>query len=259
MINQFIKLVVICLKKTEILSAVSCRLVKLTHKHPDPVHPKHLVIIRTPWYLNYLKKSDRVLDIGCNNGQHTIKIARISYRVDALDYDRNALKLAKNEVQRCKLKHVHFKYANAEKKLPYSSNTFEVVTFFDVFEHLYNRSKILQEVKRVLKTRGRLLISVPNRDTRWKRIQYKYGLFYFSDPDHKIEFSKSEIRKLLVNEGFKVKKISPVTLDTPLVGFIDLIGGFSLSLYSRIARWRRNIALNYPDESIGFEIFCTVT
>lgn len=254
MSNNVEKWFAVLLKQSALLSALSCRLVQITRKHPDPIHPKHLVKIRPVWYLSYIKKTNTVLDIGCNNGQHTLKIASKCKKIYGFDYDKSMLQLAKREAIRKNISNAFFTYGNAEKKYPFPANSFDVVVFLDVYEHLTKRKYALKQVHRVLKRGGILLISVPKSDTSWKRTQKKYNINYFSDPDHKIEFTKREIKVELEQTGFKVTHIFPVTLDTPLVGFIDIIGGISLSLYQKLKLWRRNQAISHPEESIGMEI-----
>ncbi|HCM37612.1 MAG: Methyltransferase type 11 [Candidatus Gottesmanbacteria bacterium GW2011_GWB1_43_11] len=254
--NKLLTPIVVFLQKTAVLSAVACRLVKWTGKHKDPIHPKHLVKIRDPWYLEYLHAQDIVLDVGCNNGQHTLKAAKKCKFIYGFDYDRGLLQLAQKEASRLSLKNVEFQIGNAEKAYPYKKQTFNIILFFDVLEHLYEREQALKEIHRVLKPKGKLLLSVPNKDTSWKRLQERLGLPYYSDPDHKVEFTQKTIEQLLNNTGYKATKILPVTLDTPWVGVIDVVGGLSLSAYAAISRWRRQQALFNPKESIGWEIVC---
>ena len=253
-IKKLSTLPVLLVKKTTLLSALSCRLVKFTGKHPEPIHPKHLITLRSPWYLSYIKKTDIVLDIGCNNGQHTLRIAKNSAHVFGIDYDRRMLEIAAREIKRAGLKNVTVKEVNIENGLPFKSKKFDAVIFLDVLEHLNNREHIMFEVKRVLKSKGMLLLSVPNSDTAWKRIQKRCGLNYFSDPDHKVEYTKKEIVHYLKKAKFNIKNVFPVTFDTPWVGFIDVLGGISLTCYRQLSMWRRNKALVNPQESIGFEI-----
>ena len=256
MITKIYRHIVLLLKQSEKLSAASCRLVQWTHKHDDPIHPKHLIQIRSPWYLDYVDKESIVLDIGCNNGQHTIKIAAYCKQVFAFDYDPRMLKLALNHVRRSGYSNVIIQQADAESRLPYHSSKFHRVVFLDVLEHLNNRDKIMQEIYRVLKPAGLLLLSIPNRNTHWKLVQKNLGINYYSDPDHKVEYSDVEIKNFLKENGFKVQNIFPVTLDTPLVGLIDLIGGISLTLYKYLSQWRRTMAQKYPKETIGYELVC---
>ena len=50
--------------------------------------------------------------------------------------------------------------------IPYEDETFDAVICVDVFEHLKDDSKAMQEIKRVLKKDGLLLLHIPNRNQK---------------------------------------------------------------------------------------------
>lgn len=248
-----LKFLVIFLQKLRILSSLSIRLTQLTGKPKVAVHPKHLVKFK-PWFLKYLRESDVVLDIGCGNGQSTLKAAKKVKKIIGIDVDDKELAKAKSEAQGLKIKNVKFLKSTAEEKFDFGDKTFDKVLFFDVLEHLENQELALSEIWRVLKKDGLLLLSVPNKNTSWKRLQRSVSLSYFSDPDHKREYSKAEITKLLENHKFSILKMSPVVFDTPFAPIFDLVGGFSISVYKKLAAWKRKKAIENPAESTGFEI-----
>ena len=117
------------------------------------------------------------------------------------------------------------------------------------------RVGVLREIHRVLTDTGRLLVSGPNRETRWRRTLREAGLFSYSDPDHKIEYTRGELLTELAAAGFEPDgPVMPVVLDTPWAGVIDTVGGLSLGLYDRLSRWKREAALRRPEESTGFRV-----
>ncbi|MDP2593366.1 MAG: class I SAM-dependent methyltransferase [bacterium] len=59
-------------------------------------------------------------------------------------------------------------------KLPYNENTFDLVTAFQVVEHLENPFLIAREVKRVLKPGGIFAFSVPNPYNLSFKIKYLF-------------------------------------------------------------------------------------
>jgi len=105
----------------------------------------------------------------------------------------------------------------------------------------------------VLKPGGRLLVSGPNRESHWRERLRRAGLYSFQDPDHKVEYTRDEFVAELRQGGFVLEApLEPVVYDTPWAGLIDAIGGLSLGIYARLARWKRERALADPRESTGF-------
>jgi len=263
MIDYYLYPFIWLLKKSRFLSALSCRLTQLTGKSKYRIHPKHLINKKEAWYLKDINKSDVVLDLGSSNGQHTIKTAKKCRKIIGVDYDNLQLKIAKAAAKDKMINNVKFLKYDLEKRLPFNSNYFDKVLCLDILEHLNKRKQFLLEVKRVLKLKGMVFIAVPNKNTSWKKWQKKAGLNFYSDPDHKIEYSLLEVKKLFSQTGFKILDIKPIVYDTPYAGFIDLIGGFSLKLYRRLSLWKKNKVRHsiVPDkvkdnlkESIGFRV-----
>lgn len=248
--KQIKKILVVLLKRLEIASAIAVRLTKFTGKAEQPIHPKHLVTSKL-WFAKYLQKQDVVLDLGCGNGQNTLKASKFVKRAVGVDYDNFLLNIAKKTA---KTKNVDFKKLNLEDKLPFKNNTYDKVIFLDVLEHLNKRDQIIREVKRVLEKNGLLFIGVPNSETSWKKLQREVGINSYSDPDHKIEYSENQIRNLLKNNNLDVISFKYGKYDTPIRPIYDLIGAFSLSLYKSRLKSRQERSNRNPQETSGFEI-----
>lgn len=234
--------------------ALGVRLVRLTGKSPHPIHPKHL--IESPWhdwYVEHLRPSDVVLDVGCANGAHTLRAAARSKRIVGFDYDVGHLQVARQTAGARRLANAHFFAWDVTRPFPFPDRAFDAALFLDVIEHLEARIPVLQEIHRVLKDDGRLLVSGPSRESSWRRRLRDTGLFAFSDPDHKVEYTREEFVAELRAGGFEVAgDLMPVVYDTPWAGVIDALGGVSLGLYARLSRWKREAALREPQESTGF-------
>jgi len=248
---------VILLKKAEIGSAVAVRLTKYTGKSKTFIHPKHF-LEANPWYTQYLKKQDVVLDLGCGNGQSIIKSAKYCKQITGVEIDPGLRKLATASFKSAGVRNAVIHGGNLEQKLKLRSKQFDKVIFLDVLEHLNNRDSILKEIKRVLKPKGMLLVGVPNSETSWKKLQRSVGINSFADPDHKIEFSEHDIRALLKKHGFAIKKFGLGKYDTPFRSTYDIIGALYLPAYRKITVWRQQRALSNPQEASGFEIVAAV-
>lgn len=251
---KFRRSYVLALKKTKLASALASRMTQWTGKSRWPIHPKHLVEVVPAWYLPFLKSTDQVLDVGCANGQHTLRAAPHVRNILGIDYDQSLLKIAREDAANRGLHNVRFQFGDLEKPLPLPNAVFDVVLFLDVLEHLNERDVAMREIHRVLKPAGRLLLAIPNSETSWKKRQRTLGINSFSDPDHKKEYTRDEMVGLCKQFGFAVKKISPIVYDVWYVGLIDLIGGISLPLYQKLGQWKYRYAQAHPEESIGYEI-----
>lgn len=230
------------------------KLVKITKKYPEPIHPKHLLKIENPWYLEYINDSDTILDIGCDNASHTINCSRNCRSIIGFDYNDNSIKIANNRIKRNGIKNATIIRHDAEKKFPFKKNIFDKVMFLDTLEHLNNRDFVLSEIKKVLKNDGTLFVSIPNVNTSWKKLQKRVGLNPYCDPDHKIEYTKESIRKELANNGFRITKMENIIYDTPLAGIIDLTGGISLLVYKKLLEWKKRMVIYRPNDTTGFRI-----
>lgn len=233
---------------------LATKLVKITGKYKEPIHPKHLIKIEYPWFLKYIEKSDNVLDIGCANGSNTIECSRACKKVIGFDYDENSLKIARNRIERNNIKNIKIIKHDAEKRFPFHKNQFDKILFLDTLEHLNKRDFVLNEVRRVLKTNGIVFISIPNIDTRWKRLQMRAGVNPYCDPDHKIEYTRDDIEEELERNKLKIIKIDPIIYDTPLAGFIDITGAISLTIYKKLVMWKKRMVKFRPGDTTGFRI-----
>lgn len=84
-----------------------------------------------------------------------------------------------------------------------ADNSFDTVFMFFLLEHMGDPLKYLQEVKRVLKDRGKIVIVVPNVDDALFRLYDILGFrtFYFT-PAHLFYYSKATLAGLIQKAGF---------------------------------------------------------
>jgi SAM-dependent methyltransferase len=109
----------------------------------------------------YLFEKDRVvLDYGCGSGTLLREIAdRIGEGI-GVDLDERLIAEAR---QRNSFSHIRFIHGDAKTMLPFDDGSFDVITAMGVLEHVGPETPILEELHRVLRPDGYLVVEVPSK------------------------------------------------------------------------------------------------
>lgn len=163
------------------------------------------------------KNSRSILEIGSFLGPVSIALKRIGYKVSASEIPEFSSKLRplyeKNGISFHSLNLKH-------SKLPFESNSFDVVIMCEVLEHLnFNPLPILKEMNRVIKNDGYIYIGMPNQANLHNRIKLLLGKSihnplddYYRQLDknenmivglHWREYTLPETMQLIEKMGFK--------------------------------------------------------
>lgn len=159
----------------------------------------------------YLKKTDKVLDLGCGDGKLTSLLAGRVGEVRAADNQERALKFARILVA---AGNVEFTRLDLCSPLPFRDGEFDLVTLFDVIEHLAPgmQAALLREIIRVLKPGGLFAVTTPNRLNLRTLL---WGRFLRSEY-HEREFSFRELGELAESAGFEPVAKTGIYLQLPV-------------------------------------------
>ena len=108
---------------------------------------------------SYSQIPGELLDLGCGTGQYSLSFAEKKWRVTGIDYSKKMLKHAKAKASVTDSK-ISFNWADLNKPLPFSSNTFDCVICISVLQCLLNPFDLFPEINRVLRSGGILFILV---------------------------------------------------------------------------------------------------
>lgn len=155
------------------------------------------------FYFSFSKeyiKDKKVLDVGAWTGPFEALIYDLAKKITAVDIEEKALKVLKMNLPKveCIKAYSH--------KLPFKTETFEVVTFWDVIEHVPvgYESATLKEIGRVLKKGGLLFLATVNKNFWSDLLDPAYWL-----AGHR-HYTEQKLTKMLGDSGFKIDEIKKV-------------------------------------------------
>tara|TARA_Y100000310_G_C20499850_1_gene723416 strand:+ start:109 stop:750 length:642 start_codon:yes stop_codon:yes gene_type:complete len=161
----------------------------------------------------FLKKDSIVLDIGCGWGREIKELAPFCKKIIALDNDAREIETAKSYLK--DIQNVEFEIQDA-KNTSFPDESFDIIiSVGNTFGNLAdNKEEVLQEMKRLIKKDGKILLSVyseganSKRATAYESVGLKIktienGKIHFEDGLISEEFSKDELEEIF--EKFQLK------------------------------------------------------
>ena len=144
-------------------------------------------------------KLNKILEVGCGQGFVSYCLSRDNRnKVIGIDISKEDLEIAQKRYPQ-----VDFRYTNAEH-LPFNDETFDQIYSFDVLEHVHNLHKVLEEIVRVLKKDGKIILNVPaKRSEQWL---LKIRPTYFKEIHHVRIFENNELETILSRYHLIMKK-----------------------------------------------------
>ena len=146
-----------------------------------------------------------LLDVGCATGDFLHMMRRMGpWKVQGVEVSTGAAQQARE----CYGLNV---CAGELADAAYPDSHFDVITIWDVMEHVHDPARTLQEMHRILKPGGLAIIRVPNIATWDARLfgPYWVGL---DAPRHLYIFSPTTLEAFLQKTGFRVQKMRPLML-----------------------------------------------
>jgi len=131
-------------------------------------------------------KGKKVLDIASGEGYGSNLMAAFAASVVGVDIDQGAVH---NALKKYKRENLEYRHGNATS-IPLEDNAVDVVVSFETIEHLSEHELFLQEIKRVLKPGGLLIISSPDREVYTDQSG-------FNNPFHEKELNRKEFEALV--------------------------------------------------------------
>lgn len=171
----------------------------------DPIFYESLQKVRPEYYplrwehqqaAGFIKDNDKILDIGCGSGNFLLFAKSKKKNLDIAGLEFNDMALQKAREQGLKVNAISIEEFSSNNKQQY-----DVVSAFQVLEHITDVSSFLKGAVECLKPGGRLIIGVPNN------YPYVYGTDKYHalnlPPHHAGLWNKSSLASLCGLFGLK--------------------------------------------------------
>ncbi len=134
-----------------------------------------------------LKPDDKILDLACGHGRHTIELAKRGFKnIVGLDYSAPFINKAKADAKKTGVE-VEFVQGDM-KDLPFNGEFDVVLTIFTTFGYFDDagNQKTLEQISKALKPGGRFLIDVISAEAKDRRSRHRgkeveLGVFFYEE------------------------------------------------------------------------------
>jgi len=140
---------------------------------------------------------NRIIDVGCGEGITLEKLVKLypGKQITGIDSEPENIDI-------CQKHGLPVQYGTVFN-LPFETDSIDCALFFEVIEHLDEPNKALEEINRVLRPGGRLILIFPN-DRMFMVSRLLTGMIKeaFYNSGHVKQWTPSKIRKALKSNGF---------------------------------------------------------
>lgn len=158
------------------------------------------------------KSTGKLLDIGCGVGDFIHTAEQKGWQCIGVEPSEDAKNIAK--------KRVKANIINSEELEQLPDESFDVITMWHVLEHVDDLKWQMEQLQRLIKKQGRIVIAVPN---------YKSydGQFYqnlwaaYDVPRHLNHFNKTTITKIFKTNGLELKETDKLVWDAYYISYMS--------------------------------------
>ena len=143
------------------------------------------------------KHEGKLLDVGCNIGLFLNVAREEGFSVMGVELNKGCAQYGIN----------NFKLdirSDYLENISFADASIDVVTLFDVLEHVPNIHDFLSEVRRILKKDGLLVIQSPNIQSLMAKLT-RSNWNWLTPPDHLYHFTPTTLGLLLKQHGFDIR------------------------------------------------------
>jgi len=171
----------------------------------------------------------RMIDVGCAMGFFVDEAAKGGWQVEALDISQFATEYVQKNFG-------HTAHNGSLLELDLPLGAYDLVTMWDVIEHVPDPQGYLQRVAELLKSGGVVELATPDVGSLPARFTGKQWIGYKLSDEHVYYFSVKTLSAMLDKAGFDVLHVRHVGKFVTLQLFLDRLG-FYMPLLSKPLQW----------------------
>jgi 2-polyprenyl-3-methyl-5-hydroxy-6-metoxy-1,4-benzoquinol methylase len=146
---------------------------------------------------NY-RRTGRLLDVGCGRGWFLTEAKKRGWEVYGTEYSETAVKI-------CEASGIAMRAGKLDPAA-FAGITFDVITSFEVIEHINNPNEELQNIHTLLRTGGLFYCTTPNFNSLL-RYYLRAGYNVIEYPEHLSYYTKKTLNYVAKKNGFRVLKV----------------------------------------------------
>ena len=156
----------------------------------------------------------RVLDLGCGSGWFLRSMREQGWDTYGVEISESAAELGRKQSG------LNI-FAGTLSQANFANNYFDYVRANHSFEHISCPNETLDEVYRILRPEGKLMIAVPNIDSFNARIFRQYW-WYLGAPVHCFNYSVRTLSQMLEKHSFSIERINFNSDYSGIVGSLQI-------------------------------------
>ena len=154
----------------------------------------------------------RLLDIGCGVGDFLVYVQKKGWEVQGVEPSEDAKKIAESRLG--------FLPKSPSEYALFPDHSFDVITMWHVLEHIDDLHFQTDEITRLLKPGGRLVIALPNYQS-FDCQYYKDKWAAWDVPRHLNHFAPDMLRGMFVTLGFQVIDTQKLIWDSYYISYMS--------------------------------------
>lgn len=183
--------------------------------------------LRVRRWLNSFSNPGYAFEMGCGNGLMLDSLRKLGWRVLGNERSPEMAYFARH--------HLGLDVFAGSLDAIRAAPQFDMIILFQVLEHLENPVEVLQQLSKLLKPQGKLVIGVPNFGS-WQSQMGKSRWFHLDVPRHLFHYSPTSLGKCLEQVGLEIMSVNSISFEHDPYGWLQTIFNRIDGSHNRLTR-----------------------